>query len=92
MENDKYYNELFDYCQEMIITNNLEYENKINEYKKIINNFEDKMLCKICFEEKLSICLLPCAHVITCKKCSLNLQHCPTCRKKINTKLNIYLN
>lgn len=47
---------------------------------KTMNVDNDRMLCKICLEEEISICFIPCGHV-SCRKCVLSLKNkCPICR------------
>lgn len=49
------------------------------------------MSCKICFQEELCICFIPCGHAITCARCALCLNNiCPLCRKPFNQYMKLY--
>lgn len=43
----------------------------------------ESMRCKVCLSEPSNTLALPCAHVVSCKKCLLNLARteCPICRE-----------
>ncbi|XP_042393158.1 uncharacterized protein LOC121984336 [Zingiber officinale] len=47
------------------------------EYEKFQN---EKVLCRICFEEEICVVLIPCRHHILCKSCSEKCNKCPVCR------------
>ena len=56
------------------------------------DNLESEMKkCVICLDEHLSVALIPCGHMIACKKCAKKLPHvCPICRGAITDTLKIY--
>ncbi|XP_044489253.1 uncharacterized protein LOC123213777 isoform X2 [Mangifera indica] len=57
------------------------------EYERLQN---EKILCRVCFEEQISIVLLPCRHHILCSTCSEKCKKCPVCRVFIEERLSIY--
>ena len=52
---------------------------------------EDKLLCTICFENKIRSCFYPCGHVM-CEICisSLNNRFCPFCNTWIKRKVKLF--
>lgn len=53
-------------------------------------------LCKVCFVNDITICVMPCNHVVLCDECLTKLnQHdcnsCPVCRVEIKDTLRVYL-
>lgn len=53
---------------------------------------EDSRLCKICFNNEVSMIYLPCRHIVTCKKCTASLlkPQCPACRQPIESVLKVF--
>ena len=45
--------------------------------------------CKICYENKIDLAIIPCGHVL-CSKCLQNQHVCPYCRTKINNIQQLY--
>ncbi|AIZ48674.1 iap-3 [Agrotis segetum nucleopolyhedrovirus B] len=43
---------------------------------------DDKLLCKICYEDTRNVCFMPCGHVVCCRNCSMSVDRCPLCRDK----------
>ena len=65
-----------------------------NENKNLLKKYEniiDLYICKICFENKPDICLIPCGHIF-CKNCLDNSDECYMCRKHILKKQQMFLN
>ncbi|XP_074587646.1 uncharacterized protein LOC141843489 [Curcuma longa] len=56
------------------------------EYEKLQN---EKVLCRICFEEEICVVLLPCRHHILCKSCSEKCNKCPICRVIIEERMQL---
>lgn len=55
-----------------------EYVNRTEEIKIHCTN----LICKICLENELNTCFIPCGHAAACVKCSLSLNNkCPICRR-----------
>ena len=51
----------------------------------------EERVCKICLKNEVRIVFDPCGHLATCTKCSLDLNECPICRRKINKKIRVYV-
>lgn len=71
------------------------------ELQPIENVFDEKLeqkikhhnlICKICLEDDLDTCFIPCGHAVACGKCSLSLNNntCPICRKVYYMSIKIY--
>ncbi|KAK9277397.1 hypothetical protein L1049_006940 [Liquidambar formosana] len=69
-------------CEQTEITNFSQ-----QEYERLQN---EKVLCRVCFEEQISIVLLPCRHHILCSTCSEKCKRCPICRVSIEERLLVY--
>ncbi|KAM7484518.1 hypothetical protein LguiA_000527 [Lonicera macranthoides] len=57
------------------------------EYERLQN---EKILCRVCFEEQINIVLLPCRHHILCSSCCERCKKCPICRVYIEERLPVY--
>ncbi|KAK6921790.1 hypothetical protein RJ641_012297 [Dillenia turbinata] len=57
------------------------------EYDRLQN---EKVLCKVCFDEQINVVLLPCRHHILCRTCCEKCQKCPVCRIPIEQRLPVY--
>ncbi|KAK3222617.1 hypothetical protein Dsin_009642 [Dipteronia sinensis] len=57
------------------------------EYERLQN---EKILCRVCFEEQINMVLLPCRHHILCSTCGEKCKKCPICRVFIEERLPIY--
>ncbi|KAJ4839857.1 hypothetical protein Tsubulata_030163 [Turnera subulata] len=57
------------------------------EYERLQN---DKILCRICFEEQINVVLLPCRHHVLCSTCGEKCKKCPICRVAIDERLPVY--
>lgn len=58
-----------------------------NEEMKLTSN----LICKICLENDLNTCFIPCGHAVSCEKCSLSLNYkCPICRRVYFKSIKIY--
>ncbi|XP_054152841.1 baculoviral IAP repeat-containing protein 3-like [Oppia nitens] len=51
----------------------------------------NKMLCKICYENVMEVVFLPCAHQISCIRCSQRLLKCPYCRANVTKRLKVFI-
>lgn len=49
------------------------------------------LLCRICYDAKLSVLFRPCNHLASCLTCSDRLTLCPICRAEIREKIVVYL-
>ncbi|KAJ8774529.1 hypothetical protein K2173_016975 [Erythroxylum novogranatense] len=50
----------------------------------------EKILCRICFEEQINVVLLPCRHHALCSICCEKCKKCPICRVIIEERLPVY--
>ncbi|CAJ1976698.1 unnamed protein product [Sphenostylis stenocarpa] len=57
------------------------------EYERLQN---EKILCRICFEEQINVVLLPCRHHIICNTCCEKCKRCPVCRGTIEERMPVY--
>lgn len=51
----------------------------------------NKLLCKICLENELSVVFMPCKHTACCSDCSVNFDKCVICRQNITSFLKIFI-
>ncbi|KAH1139237.1 hypothetical protein AAZX31_10G193500 [Glycine max] len=58
-----------------------------DEYERLQN---EKILCRICFEEQINVVLLPCRHHILCSTCCEKCKRCPVCRGPIEERMPVY--
>ena len=75
--------------------NNNEEDKKDKKKEKELNDKDededDSKKCVICLEEDKCILLMPCKHVCCCEGCSNDVNKCPICRNKIESKIKIFL-
>ncbi|KAL3885592.1 hypothetical protein ACJMK2_025643 [Sinanodonta woodiana] len=66
-------------------------EHSCNEPDKLreLIKLRDEIRCKICTVNIMSVCFVPCKHIVTCSTCSCSLQKCPLCRVLIEGKLAV---
>ncbi|GLT75780.1 hypothetical protein SLA2020_474780 [Shorea laevis] len=50
----------------------------------------ERILCRVCFEEQINVVLLPCRHHILCSTCCEKCKKCPICRVSIEERLPVY--
>lgn len=52
---------------------------------------ESHLICKICYENTVNSCFIPCGHAVACVKCALSIsKNCPVCRKAYNNIIRVY--
>ncbi|CAM8951459.1 unnamed protein product [Rhodiola kirilowii] len=56
------------------------------EYERLQN---DKVLCRVCFEEHINVVLLPCRHHVICSTCGEKCKRCPICRSSIEVQMPV---
>lgn len=66
------------------------------EFLKTKNNSKqslgEKFICNICLENEKNTCFLPCAHVVCCLDCCINVsKSCPVCMTEIKQKIRIFV-
>jgi len=54
------------------------------------SSLKEALLCKICFDQQMSIVFLPCGHSLSCPSCATALSTCPLCRKEIQATVRAY--
>ncbi|XP_022777000.1 uncharacterized protein LOC111318409 isoform X4 [Durio zibethinus] len=57
------------------------------EFERLQN---EKILCRVCFEEQINVVLLPCRHHVLCSTCCEKCKRCPICRVSIEERLLVY--
>ena len=63
---------------------------QIPEEEKI-KYFEDKLKCKLCFQNESSVLFLPCRHLSSCTECHDKIKkECHMCRQIIDKKINVF--
>ncbi|XP_030550809.1 uncharacterized protein LOC115755509 isoform X1 [Rhodamnia argentea] len=56
------------------------------EYERLQN---EKILCRVCFEEQINVVMLPCRHHALCRSCCNKCKKCPICRVFIEGRLPV---
>jgi len=54
------------------------------ERGKTDSEWEEKFICKICFEKESNSVLLPCNHSSLCYECASSITICPICREEVS--------
>uniref|UniRef100_A0A1J3EL51 RING finger protein B n=1 Tax=Noccaea caerulescens TaxID=107243 RepID=A0A1J3EL51_NOCCA len=57
------------------------------EYEKLQN---EKILCRVCFEDPINVVLLPCRHHVLCRTCCEKCKKCPICRVLIEEVCHVF--
>ncbi|KAK4263746.1 hypothetical protein QN277_029121 [Acacia crassicarpa] len=57
------------------------------EYERLQN---ERILCRVCFEDRINVVLLPCRHHILCSTCGEKCKRCPICRVPIEERMPVY--
>ncbi|KAJ9708110.1 hypothetical protein PVL29_000259 [Vitis rotundifolia] len=57
------------------------------EFERLQN---EKILCRVCFDEQINMVLLPCRHHVLCSTCCEKCKRCPICRVFIEERLPVY--
>jgi len=55
-----------------------------------VERLKKERSCAICFERQKVIIFMPCSHLASCVECSVALQTCPICRKKVEATIRTY--
>ncbi|EPS59560.1 hypothetical protein M569_15246, partial [Genlisea aurea] len=56
------------------------------EFERLQN---EKILCRVCFDEQINVVLLPCRHYVLCSNCCGKCKRCPICRITIEDRLQV---
>jgi len=59
------------------------------EKKKALESESD--LCVICLSAARNCALVPCGHSQVCVDCANRIDHCPICRKRVASRVKLYL-
>nr|XP_027235455.1 baculoviral IAP repeat-containing protein 7-B-like [Penaeus vannamei] len=49
-----------------------------DELENELEQMRNSITCKLCMVYKISVMFTPCAHMVTCHYCALNIERCPT--------------
>lgn len=49
----------------------------------------EKILCRVCFDDQISVVLLPCRHYVLCSTCGEKCKRCPICRVSVEDRLPV---
>lgn len=96
----------FKFCTHVLVMKGEEYvqsapyeEIKAQCHQTVYNNnmsclkacTSSSIICKICLEEEMNSCFIPCGHAVCCAKCSLSIGNkCPICRRVFNHITRLY--
>jgi len=61
-------------------------ESDETELKKLVN--QDR--CRVCQKEQARTVLMPCGHLVVCKSCGSAISHCPVCRVKVASRIDVF--
>ena len=96
-----------DYEDSLIKINELEESNtklliNLNETNDKINELKEKyddQICKVCYDKKINVVLIPCNHAPICNTCAINMfrrtsqynsdRKCPICRRNVSSHIEI---
>ncbi|CAI0552593.1 unnamed protein product [Linum tenue] len=56
------------------------------EFERLQN---EKILCRVCFEEHINVVILPCRHHALCSTCCEKCKKCPLCRVPIEERMPV---
>lgn len=70
---------------------NVPNKENVNQNRNLYANNFKNMTCKICLQEELCMCFIPCGHAVSCAKCMLSLKNCcPICREMFFKVIRLY--
>lgn len=64
--------------------------NDESETAKLLDNLQQRLICKVCFEREVSV-RFNCKHIVTCEICSMRVHSCPICRARIFRRFDVIL-
>ncbi|GMI49139.1 hypothetical protein TrCOL_g12930 [Triparma columacea] len=62
-----------------------------DDVSRSLEALEDAETCVVCQDAKRSVLFLPCCHLICCEGCSEDVDHCPMCRKVIESRKTVFM-
>uniref|UniRef100_A0AC35U3U3 RING-type domain-containing protein n=1 Tax=Rhabditophanes sp. KR3021 TaxID=114890 RepID=A0AC35U3U3_9BILA len=71
------------------------FEGELNDVKaeneRLQREVNSMIVCLCCCDNKPSVVFMPCWHLLCCESCARDITECPTCRKTLTGKVNVYL-
>jgi len=61
-------------------------DREITKLKQLVKQDE----CRVCQNEQARTLLLPCGHLVVCKQCGTSISHCPVCRAKVASRIEVF--
>ncbi|XP_064455386.1 baculoviral IAP repeat-containing protein 7-B-like [Ornithodoros turicata] len=61
------------------------------EQDEEMSDDQSERLCKICYQDNVSVAFVPCSHVACCVQCATVLSTCPICRTNVQGYMRIAL-
>ena len=58
----------------------------LNEWTKL----REKLYCTICLENRSTVSLLPCGHLVCCKDCAPAMRKCPECKETVMGTVKVH--
>lgn len=52
---------------------------------------KERLLCRVCKDNTVSVIFLPCAHMCTCSQCYLAMKECPICTCRVKAVVKAFL-
>ncbi|KAL3613203.1 hypothetical protein CASFOL_042952 [Castilleja foliolosa] len=57
------------------------------EFERLQN---EKIVCRVCFDQHINVVLLPCRHYALCSTCCEKCKRCPICRMYVDERLVVF--
>jgi len=63
---------------------------KVQKLQQRVKDLEDFQKCKVCFDAKIDIALVPCGHHVLCHTCNEKITKCPICNSQIQISVKTF--